>query len=155
MIQRIQSFYLLLTTLFSVLFLGGNCLKFTDNSGNQLAITLRGLVRYAGDSGSVQMQSLWPCTLLVFIIALVSFILIFLYKNRKLQIRLTTGLLILTILLIILVTAYSFYITVKYNADIVPGIKMILPLLMAVCIYLAYRGIKKDDSLIKSYDRLR
>ena len=32
---------------------------------------------------------------------------------------------------------------------------LVFPLISAVLTFLAYRGIKKDDELVKSYDRLR
>ncbi len=155
MIQRIQSIYLLLTTLFSVLFLDGNIMKFTDDSGNMLNITLGGLKRIAGESAAENPGRVLPLTMLVLLIAVLSLVAIFLYKNRKLQMRFTLGVFILTIMLILILTIFSFFVIRNYNADILWGIKMILPLLMAVSSYLAYRSIKKDEDLVKSYDRLR
>jgi peptidoglycan/LPS O-acetylase OafA/YrhL len=155
MIQRIQSVYLLLTTIFSVLFLSGNIVKFNDSSGNLINITFRGLIKISGGSNPEQLGKLLPVILLILLIGVVSLLTTFLYKNRRLQMKLTIGLLILAITLVIMIVVYSVHIMKKYDADIVPGIKMILPLLMAVCIYLAYRGIKKDDTLVRSYDRLR
>jgi uncharacterized membrane protein YidH (DUF202 family) len=49
----------------------------------------------------------------------------------------------------------SFNIVSKFEARIIPGFKMILPILILIISILAYRGIKKDDQLVKSYDRLR
>jgi hypothetical protein len=43
----------------------------------------------------------------------------------------------------------------KHSTEIVPGIKMALPFLMLISMILAYKGIKKDDDLVKGYDRLR
>jgi cytochrome bd-type quinol oxidase subunit 2 len=155
MIQRIQSIYLFLATLFAVFFLSGNILKFSDHSGKIIGITIRGLIRISEERAPEHAALFLPLVLLILLIVVVSLLTIFLFKNRKLQLRLAIGLLILTILLVLLITGYSVYITGKYNADIVFEIKMILLLLMPICMYLAYRGIKKDDDLVKSYDRLR
>jgi hypothetical protein len=35
------------------------------------------------------------------------------------------------------------------------SIKQIIPLLLTIFVYLAYRSIRKDEVLVKSYDRLR
>jgi hypothetical protein len=43
----------------------------------------------------------------------------------------------------------------KFTATIIPGFKMIIPILILVFSILAYLGIRKDDRLVKSYDRLR
>ncbi|OFY62287.1 MAG: hypothetical protein A2V64_05410 [Bacteroidetes bacterium RBG_13_43_22] len=155
MIQRIQSIYLLLTTLFSVLFLSGNIIKFTDSSGNLITMKYSGLVRYVEESTPELPGKLFPLIILILLITILSLAVIFLFKNRKLQMQLTIGLLILAILLIVTVVAGSFYIMSRYEASIVLTIKLILPLLMVVCLYLAYRGMKKDETLVESLDRLR
>ena len=38
---------------------------------------------------------------------------------------------------------------------IIPGIKMVVPLLILIFGILAQRGIKHDENLVRSYDRLR
>jgi amino acid transporter len=60
-----------------------------------------------------------------------------------------------SICLIILVSYYSYLIVRYYNAELIPGIKMFFPLIILVTALLAYRGISKDENLVKSYDRLR
>ncbi|MCX6303043.1 MAG: DUF4293 domain-containing protein [Bacteroidia bacterium] len=155
MIQRIQSVYLILTILFAVLFLSGNILKFSGDSGDILTVTMGGLSRITGESAHENLGKSFPITILVILIPVLSFVAIFLYRNRKLQMRFTLGLFILTVVVIVAEGIYSVYLMRNYNADMNWGIKMILPLMMAVCTYLAYRGIKKDKDLVKSYDRLR
>jgi len=155
MIQRIQSIYLLLTTILSVLFLSGNIISFTDPSGTIIVMTLKGVMRMTEASDADNPGNLLPVIIMTMSIALISFLTIFLYGKRSLQIRLTIGLLILTIVMIFILAGYVVYIMSKFDAELVAGIKIIIPLLMAVCIYLAYRGIKKDDDLVRSFDRLR
>jgi len=80
---------------------------------------------------------------------------IFIFKNRKIQMKVVLILIILSIVLIIALIHVSFRIISKFDATIIPGIKMILPILILVFSILAYMGIRKDDRLVKSYDRLR
>ena len=155
MIQRLQSVYLLLTTLCSVLFLSGNMLKFTDDSGDLLNITYNGLKRISEGESPEQLARLLPLIILILLTAVTALIAIFLYRNRKLQIKFTIGLLILILILVMVLAGYSFLVMRNFDAEISWSIKMILPLLMLLFTYLAYRGIRKDEDLVKSYDRLR
>jgi hypothetical protein len=64
-------------------------------------------------------------------------------------------LIFLILALIAAIVYFSLDISGKYNASLIPGIKLVLPVLMLVLSALAYRGIRNDDALVKSYDRLR
>jgi hypothetical protein len=69
---------------------------------------------------------------------------------------LLSGILTGLVLGLILVSFYySYSVMSKYDATLVPGIKMSLPFLQLILSVLAFKGIKKDDKLVKSYDRLR
>ena len=155
MIQRIQSVYLLLAAIFSGLCFTGNIVKFNDNSGNILAVRSISLVRITGNTLIEHIEKLLPLTVLLIVIPIVSIITIFLFKNRKRQKIFTSGLIALIILLIITLIYYSVTILQNYNVTFSPGIIMFFPVLMLICAFLAYRGVKKDDELVKSYDRLR
>lgn len=102
---------------------------------------------------------------LIFIIVMVSILLslitIFLFKNRKLQFRLTVINILLAIGAIVLQ-----YVKVGQLADKLmnDGSTIIsatylpaafLPVVTLVALFLAARGIYKDEKLIKSLDRLR
>ena len=141
MIQRIQSVWLLLAAICAfvtyplVLYVG----KLADASERQFLL---------GDH----------FILMIFIIALgiLSLITIFLFKNRKLQFR-------LTIFAIILSIGYIFvqYLMVeqfKKDSLIQTGsyqVAALLPLLMVIFLIMAARGIYRDEKLVKSLDRLR
>ena len=141
MIQRVQSIWLLLAAVCAfvtyplVLYVG----KLVDGSERQFLL---------GDH----------FLLMMFIIALgvLSLICIFLFKNRKLQFR-------LTILTIVLTAGYLFlqYLMIeqfKKDSAIQTGsykVAALLPLLTIIFLILAARGIYKDDKLVKSLDRLR
>ncbi|MFH0841803.1 MAG: DUF4293 domain-containing protein [Bacteroidota bacterium] len=155
MIQRIQSVYLFLTTFLSFLFPGGKMLKFTDASGNLLGVTFRGIYRYGAGSPPELLGGILPLLSLILLIAVFSLISIFFFRNRKLQMKLTAILLGLSAVVIIVTVVYAVLIMRKYDSDIIWSFRMFLPLLIPVCLFFAYRGIKKDDDLVESYDRLR
>lgn len=155
MIQRIQSLYLLMTSLLSILFLSGSFLTFLNSSGTEITMNFNG-IRESSVAGNPQMiRNLIPLSVIILIICILSFIAIFLFKKRKIQLKLTVSVILLAILFIGLMSFYAFWTTGKYQAKLVPGFKMFIPLLMLVFGILAYRGIRKDENLVKSYDRLR
>ena len=155
MIQRVQSLYLSLTTLLSLLFLDGSFLNFINKSGSVIKVTFSGIVRNSGGQGLELIQKLLPLTALIVLIPVFSIVTIFVYKNRKIQLWLGLSVIILICGFIIVSIFYSWFVIREFGAEIVPGFKMAIPVLMLVFAVLAYRGIKKDDRLIKSYDRLR
>ncbi len=88
---------------------------------------------------------------LVVAIAVFSFIAIFLFKNRAIQMKLCT----VNMLLVIVSGAYIVYQYFNYEVESVIGIAPFFLLFPLVFNYLAKRSIKKDDDLIRSVDRIR
>jgi hypothetical protein len=94
-------------------------------------------------------------------VAVLSIIIIFLYKNRPLQIKLCYVILILLILPYITVFLYILQIWTspflgtigKWKGAIVAV--LVLPLIAGLFDILAIRAIKKDEKLVRSLDRLR
>jgi hypothetical protein len=155
MIQRIQSIYLLMTTLLSVFFLRGEVIKFSEKAGSIIEITFNGLVRNPDGQSGELINSLLPFSVIIVLIPLVSLITLFCFKNRKLQLSLALSVIILTSALIIVSFYYTWKVYREYEVCIEPGLKAILLFLLLIFAILAYRGILKDDRLVKSYDRIR
>jgi hypothetical protein len=155
MIQRIQSLYLLLTTLLSLLFLKGSFLSFIDKSESVIKITFKGILRDTYRQGFELIEKLLPLSVIIILIPALSMITIFFFKKRKIQLRLALSGIILAAGLILISIYYSFFVNIKYGAALLPGFKMVFPVLILIFAILAYGGIRKDDRLIKSYDRLR
>jgi hypothetical protein len=155
MIQRIQSVYLFLTTLLSLLFLKGSFLTFIDNSGSVIQITFKGIIRDTNTSGFELIEKLLPLSVIIILIPVLSIITILLFKNRRIQLRFALSVILLICVDILVSIYYSWFVIAKYEAGFIPGFKMIIPLLMLISAVIAYRGIRKDDQLVKSYDRLR
>jgi glucan phosphoethanolaminetransferase (alkaline phosphatase superfamily) len=155
MIQRIQSVYLFLTTLLAIIFLQGSFFYFTDKAGTTIKVTLNGIEQGSATQGFSVIERLYPLTIAVILIALISLAAIFIYKRRNIQINFVKILIVLIVFLIIACVHSVYRITNQHTMELVPGIKLAFPLLMLVFSILAHRGIKKDDDLVKSYDRLR
>lgn len=141
MIQRIQSVWLLLAAAASFL-----TLKFSFYSGN---IIKDGQPKAFSRLVATDSILLTITTVATGLLALVA---IFLYKDRKLQTRLSLLALLLSGLNLVL-----FYIEIKKfvplegNYDLTAAIGIAVPLF----IILAIRGIYRDQKLVKSLDRLR
>ncbi len=99
--------------------------------------------------------SLIPFSVIILVICILSFSAIFVYKNRTIQLKMTAAVIFLTLVVIGLTVYFAVTITGKYQVEIVPSLKMFLPVLMLSLGIMAYAGIKKDEKLVKSYDRLR
>lgn len=155
MIQRIQSLYLFMTVAFSLFFFNGSLLNFVDRSGSDIKLTFAGIQRAAEGQGLELIDKAVPLSIIIVLIPLLAFTAIFFFKNRNIQIRLSKILIGLVSVLILVSGYYSYFIITKYNGTITPGLKMMLPLLLLIFSVLACRGIRKDDQLVKSYDRLR
>lgn len=92
-------------------------------------------------------------TIAISILALAT---IFLFKNRQLQKKLS----VIGILVSLGLTALEFYFVNDFKTTLnlsestwKPG--ALMPILIAIFFFLALQGIRKDEKLIKSLDRLR
>ena len=155
MIQRIQTVYLLLTILTSGLFLTGSFLEFRNDTGELIKITFMGIYRSVGGNGFELTLKLIPMTVLILLIPLLSAVTVFLYKKRKLQLKAASVIIVIAIVLIILTVYYVFIVISRFKVDLVMTIKMFLPVVIMLFAILAFRAIKKDEDLVRSYDRLR
>lgn len=145
MIQRIQSIFLLLTALvFAALFIV------------PFAISDRPSVQFLSD-GVYEVTD--HIVLLVLTVAgiLIAGISIFMFRKRKVQLKL--GYLIIVIAILLPVVAFLLFIKASSEADanvlIEDQVGLFLPALAIIFAAIANRFIKKDDKLVKSMDRLR
>jgi hypothetical protein len=141
MIQRIQTIWLLLTAAAAFL-----TLKFPLYSGNII------------EDGQPKKFTAFTAqnNLLLLIltvgVGLASLIAIFLYKNRKLQLRVILATLAVSVINLVLYFLQTRkFIAVESNY----GLAAILAIVIPVFLLLAIRGIRKDEKLVKSLDRLR
>ena len=142
MIQRIQSIYLLLTVLISA------ALFFIPLFEVPSAVAGAGPVKFMITSNALLL--VLSCA-----IGALSFITIFIFKNRPFQMRICRLILILIFIMIGLLFYTSDTISNGLNQKVIYKIGTYLPLLQVVFVFLAHYGIKKDEKLVRSADRLR
>lgn len=129
MIQRIQTVYLALTAIFTTLF----------GFFNEYAWMLwdqYGVIRVAG-------------SILAVLVAILAFTTIFLFKNRKAQ------LLLIGLNYLVLLATVVVYVFNDGLAEFFKDWTFYLLLTSFIALYMARKGVKADDELIRSADRLR
>jgi hypothetical protein len=80
---------------------------------------------------------------------------LFFYKKRKLQINLCYLTLFSILLFYVFLFMYTYVPGERYALNITFVVGVVLPLVASVFGILAIRGIKKDEKLVRSLDRLR
>ncbi|MDX9929235.1 MAG: DUF4293 domain-containing protein [Bacteroidales bacterium] len=154
MIQRIQSLYILVAVFLCSLLLYGNIGSFADAAGAEYELRFNGLYQFAAGSWN-KTENVIPLAIMLVSMPLFSLVTLLLYKFRKLQIRAAIFTLLLLIGEVLLLAWYLFYASVKYDASVIFNLKISFPLVSAILMYLAFRGILKDELLIRSFDRIR
>lgn len=160
MIQRVQTIYLLLASIFTGL-----------TAWFELAIYYSGeqeIFRYglfgnrATADGELFVPGNWMVQLVIVAIStLLAIFIIFKFKNRKLQLKLGQFNYLLLVAIIL-----SVYFSVRNLINLVPlnefeNVKAVywigfyMPVAAIAFQFLANRGIKKDEELVKSVERLR
>ena len=154
MIQRIQTVWLLISTIFSGLLIKGDIADFANKTGQRFFIGFSGISKFNETGNDLITRSI-PLKILIILIPLLSVVSILSFKSRRVQKILTQTVITFSICLIIFIAIYSYILINKYNAEFVPEIKIFFPIIILVSAVLANMGIWKDENLIKSYDRLR
>lgn len=140
MIQRMQSIWLLVTSI-----LAFTTLKLSFFSGNIQTGATKQFVHFTA------MQSI-PIMILTVGIAVGSLIVIFLYNNRKLQMRISLVFLIISALnLILYYLKTGSFVEGEWSFDISSLVSAAIP----VCLLFAVRGIYRDERTVQQADRLR
>ena len=149
MIQRIQSVYLLLVTVLTVICMCspvGSIIAGTNEISEfgNLCITMPdGTKDYAP----------WALFAILLLVSIISFGTIFLFKKRMLQIRLTIFSSVVLIGYYLALVAYLFM--MAEDTTFSASWTICLPFAALILNWLAIRGIGADEALVKAYDRLR
>lgn len=161
MIQRIQTIYLALTALALALLFAFPLAQFyapIDGIGTYV-FSITGLKNMVpGGDDAIKPFLFLPMTIVAVGICLLAVFVIFQYKNRAFQIKLTSiG--ILAIILMVMGIFFLYIPLIEKKIGIIPDYRkafgIYLPLLALVFMVLANRAIKRDDKLVRSADRLR
>jgi Domain of unknown function (DUF4293) len=140
MIQRQQTLWLLLATAAAVL-----TFMFPFATGEELIKNSSMKQTVLIDAGS----SFFLLILTIITIG-VSAVTIFMFKDRKLQMKLCLLGLLVSLLLLVL-----YIMDMKKLIAPTPALWAILPVAVIISYFMAYRNIRKDEKLVKSLDKLR
>lgn len=183
MLQRIQSFYLVLVVVGIILmfqFPIATYTAVTPNGDISAALQLTNTksiqtddmmdYHFVGDD-TVSMPGKWILAAAAIIVGCIALVSIFLFKNRILQMRVVAFGFLFNIILIFLIFFWAIngtgghggYIGVLQDSGLMggniatnmltPG--TITPIVTAILLFLAQRAIKKDEIKVRAADRLR
>lgn len=152
MLQRIQTLFLLAATAACMLCLSSCVGHLIGGSLQGMADIYNLWIRMPDGSHSLQVWALFALMLLT---TTLSFICIFLFKNRILQMRLCTFGILLQVGWYLVYGVFAFLLTNTFEATFRVHWAASLPFAAIVLLTLAWRSILKDEKLVRSLDRLR
>ena len=149
MIQRIQSVFLLVSLCFLVPMFFSPIAVLVHETGEILTFNLTGFFR--SEVGETTRE--YSMMIFGILICALNLIIIFMYRNRILQIRLC----IYNIILLIGLSGVVLF--VLYNIQDIHAISFrlpsVFPVVSVILHYLAFRGIRKDELMVQALSRLR
>ena len=139
MIQRIQSVYLLLASI-SMMLMALIPIGYQQTESGVVAV--------------VEMMQNLPTLIMSILSAVIAMITIFLFNNRKLQLKINGFLIFMCLLVIGSIALYQFVLGINMitSPNYIPYALSGFAFVFSI---LAYRGISADDKLVRSMDRLR
>jgi len=151
MIQRKQSFYLLIAAAAVAIFTMFDLMEFINVEASYV-------LKYSGifaASPAAKVFTTYPLVILVFASLLLTITTVFIFKNRSLQLRFCG----INIALLIGIIVFSFYFghvgKKSLEAIVVYKWTLALPLWAIVMQILAFLAIAKDEALVRSINRIR
>lgn len=153
MIQRIQTVYWFLAALMACMMLPFEWMQLIVADGDY-TFAASGISKITSGAVDTVVNGI-PLMVYIIAYAVLNLVIIFLYKNRILQTRLTTIAIILAIGLYAVIAFYRF---MSFNVDVVStnfNYPLLFPLVCLFFDYLAQRGVIKDEIKVRSLDRIR
>ena len=154
MIQRVQTIYLFFASalMFSMFFFP--LALMADHEGGFYYFDLTGIYEGVGETATKTIPVL-PLRFLVIVTAALSFLTIFFYKRRIFQIRLCIFNILMHIGFYALFFFYYFHAMNRLEIFADFKITVVFPVIAVILVFLATRGIRRDELLVRSYDRIR
>ena len=159
MLQRIQSLYLFAALILGILMYFLPFYSYVVSS-SKFEFYYLGLSQISGDNINITTNTL-PLIIIGTITNLLILTTIFLYKNRKLQMKFVRLAMLLYVSIFAIIIIYSNNIenlikkAFNSNFDLQYSIGISLPIIIYFLLFMALKGIKKDEALIRSADRIR
>lgn len=152
MLQRSQTLFLLGVFFFSLLLLSGPLARFSLE-GSEYLLKHSGL--FDGEGAKLGLPT-WPLSALFIVVSVLAFLNIFFYKHRIRQMRICTFLIMISVG----ATGMIFYYITMAKQQLEGAItlhqwRIIIPAIIMILLYLAFRRIRRDELMVKAYDRIR
>ena len=156
MIQRAQSIYLLLVVILMSFLLFKPFAEVALQDGQVAVFYAYAVKKYITKEHSEMIIRTLPVIIMVCLIGLISFMNIFQFNRRIIQMRVC----VLNMLLMagLMILMFYYYYMVKSTLPVESHalkLPVIFPVIGIVLTLLAYRKIHEDEMLVRSYDRLR
>lgn len=183
MIQRIQSFYLVLVVVGIILMFKFPIATYTStNPDGDITAQLQLLdskTLYSEDGQSViavgddiaKLPAKWVLTVIAALVGVIAIVSIFLYKNRVLQMRVVAFAFLFNVVFIFLIFFWAIngtggsggYLYVLQQSKMMGTsiathmltVGTVTPIVTVILLFLAQRAIKKDEMKVRAADRLR
>jgi len=156
MIQRIQSLYLLLVVILMSFLVFKPFAEVAVKDGQVVIFYTYAVKKFITSEHSEMIIRTLPVIIMVCLIGLISFMNIFQFNRRIIQMRVC----VLNILLMagLMILMFYYYYMVKSALQVESHalkLPVIVPVIGIVLTLLAYRKIHEDEVLVRSYDHLR
>lgn len=136
----------------TILMLTGPIADFSTSDG---LLSLKHSGIFDQDGEKLVLQT-WPLTLFFALVSGLAFLNIFSYKNRVRQMRLCIFLMLISVGMVGIMFYYTWVARTTFEStQTLYQWRFVIPLIVIVLLYLAFRGIRKDELLVKAYDRIR
>ena len=157
MIQRIQSIYLLFASLILSITFYFPIAEFIGDSDSLILYVYKVVSLVPGSSNVYDIMFIMPLLAITAIIILFSLVTIFMFKNRRGQMKIIRFLMLLIAVMVGVIFLY-YYDILEAASGAIPNFLQIgafAPLVSFILLFLAYKAVLKDDKLVRSADRLR
>ena len=152
MIQRIQTVYLMLAFALCVVCMCVSVGYFYTEEGERVGDLYNLWVHLADGHRSLKP---WALFVLLLIPSTLTFFSIFMFRRRAAQMRMCVFNMILLVGWYICYGVFAYILGGVFEAHFRPSIMAAIPFASIIFLYLAFRGIMKDEMLVRSLDRLR
>lgn len=152
MIQRIQTVYLLLAFALCIICMWVSIGHFYTADGEHVGDLYNLWVHLADGHRSLKP---WALFVLLLIPSTLIFLSIFMFRHRAIQMRMCVFNIILLVGWYICYGVFAYILGGVFESDFRPSVMAAIPFASIVFLYLAFRGILKDEMLVRSLDRLR
>jgi hypothetical protein len=155
MIQRIQTVYLFLTMIFTLLFITFPVGSLQIGDAEYLikiwSVTPDGYKEFGIEPGFLG----YVASVIAIIVMIVSIYTTFQFRKRLFQIKLGKMNILLNVMLVVLTFFYLDSVREDVAAQFSYKVGVVFPLLSMILILMANRAIRRDENMVRAADRLR